>query len=176
MRLCLRCGTIKVSRKYCKPCARIIKSERLKNRYNSLTKIEKRLRYKCGTSICTICKQPLIKTKKTQFYHVDCYKKLARYKNYNEYDRDKNGSMVGRSMVDKVYSIPDGWQVHHIDCNPDNNTFTNFIVLDSVLHKRLHALIRKSILLNYRQDYNYTEEIKIWTVNFLIDKSDYFYF
>lgn len=45
-----------------------------------------------------------------------------------------------RALYEQVYgiTIPDGFDIHHIDFNHDNNNPNNLVMLPRELHKKLH--------------------------------------
>ena len=66
------------------------------------------------------------------------------------YKEGHNGHMMGangglhRVVYEKAYGkIPDGFEIHHIDLDPKNNSIDNLVVLTPLAHRRLHAALRK---------------------------------
>lgn len=47
--------------------------------------------------------------------------------------------LVWMSCSDAV--IPAGWEIHHIDEDPDNNEFSNLVCVHPVDHAKLHSTI-----------------------------------
>lgn len=63
------------------------------------------------------------------------------------YFMTKRGSTkyLHRHVYENAFGrLPDGWHVHHLDCDPRNNQLSNLMALPSAVHNRLHKLMREA--------------------------------
>lgn len=48
--------------------------------------------------------------------------------------------------------IPNGYAIHHIDCDRNNNTIRNLVMLPNELHKEYHSLRNEVVLIGIETD------------------------
>lgn len=140
---CFDCGKEEVyERKRCRECALIYNRERQRKAY--LLKKEKGEKLKrFGTGTCAYCGKEMILNRPTQYMHKECYISFIKKTDYNTYPRDKKGQMIGRSFFKRYKEVPEGWVVHHIDENPENNEASNLLSLSRIDHNSLHGHLRR---------------------------------
>jgi len=137
MKTCIDCGKNEVSeRKRCKDCAAKYNRERVKKYYKKDKK-----RY--GITVCQGCGEKLIQNVLNQTHHRKClyYKTVGHY---NLVKKSKKGKTVGRQIIlDLGFKLPTNIHVHHVDENTENNFLTNFWLISSANHAKLHSFLRK---------------------------------
>jgi hypothetical protein len=145
---CIDCGkSPTVERKRCKECALLYNRQRIKKYYSK----EKRNNYflkKYGKSYCSVCGEPLIKTRENQMVHEECLKGLSVTKsNYSDHNPYSNLSGVtkARKIFIEYYGKEKmmGYVVHHLDGDVENNNPINLLALSPKYHGRLHAHLRR---------------------------------
>ena len=68
--------------------------------------------------------------------------------NNNGYYVIKRSNQIYVSLHREIYKkyngeIPEGWEIHHKDCNKTNNSPENLVALSSSQHRLLHEQIRR---------------------------------
>ena len=59
--------------------------------------------------------------------------------------------MLHNYIYERSYGkIPDGYEIHHIDCNKLNNDLTNLQLLTPSEHTKIHAILRNGSGMNKR--------------------------
>lgn len=146
------CGTLGVSeRNRCEHCAKIYNRERMKNYYKKNGGNRKRY----GKGICVVCGEEFTKNNPDQIKHGKC--RLNNNYNYNCVPRDTKGGTIARKMILDLGINLKGYRVHHIDCNPLNNTYSNFMIISLNLHSGLHRYLDKKWSL-WLKDHNSNSE------------------
>lgn len=115
------------------------KKHYLENKKNGITK----KRY--GIAICPYCGEEFIKNHPDQITHRKCVKIHKTVDDYNKVKRSKNGNTIGRETVLKIgFSLSKNMVVHHLDENPQNNAFSNLLILNRKYHASLHRFLEKN--------------------------------
>ena len=68
--------------------------------------------------------------------------------------KKRRDSKKYRSIYETFFKkkIPDGWVVHHIDCNETNNKPMNLIAMPERMHNKMHSLMSKHRKVPNRQE------------------------
>jgi len=137
LKVCIDCGKEEVvERRRCRECVKKYNRERVKKYYVK----EKHKRY--GIGICSICGKPMKLNKPNQLTHVGCRKKNTE--NYNSLKRSNKGNTLSRQMIlDKGFLLTKNIIVHHLDENPEHNTFNNFALMSRSNHAKLHRFLQQ---------------------------------
>jgi hypothetical protein len=141
---CRDCGKEKilVERNRCQECK--FKYDYEKSHKSYLKRKNNGTLKKYGEGICSVCHKKMVLNKPNQMTHKECVKGLSLVKNdYNIYPRNKEGKTIAFGMVEELMEIQKGYVVHHLDGNPLNNTYDNFLVLSVKDHASLHSFLRK---------------------------------
>ena len=73
------------------------------------------------------------------------YKEDRKDNGYLCHDVDGKRLLTHRALYG---NIPEGYVIHHIDCNKTNNDIDNLVALPIGEHMRVHAFLRKGDLVN----------------------------
>lgn len=146
-RFCEKCGSILTTEgKICKELQKAKKREYAKQRYWNMLKLGyKPKRY--GETNCIIYGKTIIKNKKDQFLCYECFLKTKHktVDNYNSVKRTKDGrSTLGRQVVIELGLKLNDMVVHHLDENPNNNSYNNLLILNKSNHAKLHRFLEKN--------------------------------
>lgn len=139
MRMCIDCNKEEVfERKRCKECVKKYNKERVKKYYNKETK----KRY--GVTTCVICGESMIKNRPEQITHGKCKVRYKVVENYNKVSRSKKGNTAAKQfLLDSGFIISKNSVVHHLDENPENNSYSNLCVISRKNHNALHGFLRE---------------------------------
>lgn len=105
---------------------------------------------------CPDCDHPPLKTKTFTYYSshtcTEChyceehdvdqslkpeYSRVWKSIGFSNQYSDRH---ITRAMYERFHgTIPKGWELHHIDRNPTNNTLTNLAALPREVHKLIHV-------------------------------------
>lgn len=146
-RFCVNCGKVLTTeRKFCKECQKAKKREYAKSRYrNMIDSGNKSKRY--GEAKCIVCGKTIIKNRKTQILCYECFLKTKHktVDNYNSVKRTKDGrSTLGRQVIIELGLKLNDMVVHHLDENPNNNSYNNLLILNKSNHAKLHRFLEKN--------------------------------
>lgn len=135
-RYCIDCGKKGVvERRRCDSCAKE------HNRQRAIKHSKQFGRYNYGKSICPICGEEMTLWRKDQASHSSCRPKTVE--DYNKLKRSPIGNIVAKEvMISNGVEIPNGFVVHHLDENPDNNSIFNLIVISRSAHNSLHRKLQ----------------------------------
>lgn len=146
-KFCKNCGKeLTTERKWCKECQKAKKREYGKNRYRSIINSGNILK-RYGKTNCIVCGKTIIKNRKDQVLCYECYLAI-RHKtvdNYNSVKRTKDGkSTLGRQVVLDLGLQLNKMVVHHLDENPNNNSYDNLLILSKSNHAKLHRFLERN--------------------------------
>lgn len=146
VRKCQNCGKeLTTELKWCDSCKKAKKREYARKKYKELLasgSVKKRY----GITNCIYCGKEIIKNKPYQDTCFECYKQYHHktVSNYNKVKRSEKGNTIGRQVIlDKGFKIP-YLIVHHIDENPNNNDFSNLMIMNRNSHAQLHRILEKN--------------------------------
>lgn len=143
-------------RRYCHNHFLERKRQQYKNKKE--TGLKTRTTYPC---ICSNCKKPFEGfLKKSLFCSIKCKNIFNEKCNNNPYiysAKDyKDNIWEHRNIAERTIGrkLNTDEIVHHLDCNPSNNTLTNLVVLSRKNHGKLHAYLNRQRALMARNDEN----------------------
>ena len=147
MKKCKRCNCdLTSNRMYCEECQKARKREYAKQRYKlMLDEGKQKKRY--GIGICIYCGKEFIKNHKDQLGHNKCrIEHLHKtVDNYNSVKRSNKGNTIGRqTILDLGLEISNNMVIHHRDEDPNNNDYSNLILLNRSNHASLHRILEKN--------------------------------
>lgn len=67
---------------------------------------------------------------------------------------NKNKRAMSSSVIRRIYAektgvkIPAGYEVHHIDFNPNNNDISNLVAIPKDVHVRFHSILKEVGVVN----------------------------
>lgn len=63
----------------------------------------------------------------------------------NSYEISKDFKSIEHIRIykEEIGDYPPDWQIHHIDCNKQNNSIDNLIAIPRDLHYKLHRMMKK---------------------------------
>lgn len=147
MKLCIDCNLQpKVERKRCVECCKIYNKEKAKEYYSELKKkgiVKKRY----GFTICVFCKQLMVKNRPNHVAHGAC-KNYGKIENYNKVPR-VGVNTKGRQTILSLGLDITGFDVHHIDEDPYNNSLSNLLILKRPYHTKLHTFLKDERATNW---------------------------
>lgn len=137
MKLCLKCGLERESgRRLCRECYLQHKRQQANERY----KREGRRHYSCT---CLGCESIFSACRSTAKFCPTCRKTQAGTK--ANYANGKGGGYcwMHRKIAEKILNrkLTFNEVVHHIDCDGQNNSLENLIVMSRSDHRKFHSLL-----------------------------------
>lgn len=141
--ICKDCGKEEpLVGKRCKECKRKYDYDKSHKSYLKRKGLGTIKRY--GEGICSVCHKKMTLNSPKQMTHKECVSGLSLVeRDYNIYPKSKDGKTISYSMVESVMEIPKGYVVHHLDGNPFNNVYENFLVISVKDHAKLHSFLRR---------------------------------
>ena len=131
------------NRRYCKKHYNERKKEQARKRYALFG------RYKYSL-VCEICNKNFKGDRKnSRFCSLECYYEYSRINSSNATNnypmRKKTSKSEHRSIVEEILNrkLHTDEVVHHLDCNPTNNSVQNLIVMKRSEHVKLHSTLTK---------------------------------
>lgn len=133
------------NRRYCRDHYLERKREQAKARYKSKTAEQRNARY---MFTCLICGKQCAGSRREQKYCLNCYKmsRTVGSCGKNMYENAKGGGYcwMHRRIAENVIQrkLNTNEVVHHIDCDPKNNSLQNLMIISRSKHIALHAYLR----------------------------------